>query len=117
MLTKVQLQKTKKNNIFYFLKTKKKLIALKWSHDGGYLATGGEDGSIKTWSKTGNIRSNLVQFDKPIYSLCWNPDNNAILYSSEKNIFVKPIQAGQKTIQWKAHVGVVLKTDWNPCNN
>ncbi|EGR33781.1 intraflagellar transport protein, putative [Ichthyophthirius multifiliis] len=93
------------------------LITLKWSHDGSYLATGGEDGSIKTWSKTGNIRSNLVQFDKPIYSLCWNPDNNTILYSSEKNIFVKPLQAGQKTVQWKAHDGVVIKTDWNPCNN
>lgn len=36
------------------------LIHLKWSNDGGSLATCGEDGSIKVWSKTGNLRSNLV---------------------------------------------------------
>ncbi|EAR82753.3 intraflagellar transporter (macronuclear) [Tetrahymena thermophila SB210] len=94
------------------------LITLKWNHDGSEFATGGEDGSIKTWSKTGNIRSNsLAQIDKPIYCLCWNPDSNAILYSSEKNIYVKPLQPGQKTISWKAHDGVVLKADWNACNN
>lgn len=66
---------------------------MKWNHDGSEFATGGEDGSVKTWSKTGNIRSNsLAQIDKPIYCLCWNPDNNAILYCSEKSIYVKPLQ-------------------------
>ena len=36
------------------------LICLKWSHDGQALVTCGEDGLIKNWSRTGNLRSSLV---------------------------------------------------------
>lgn len=35
------------------------IISIKWSVDGS-LATCGEDGALKIWSKTGIIRSNLV---------------------------------------------------------
>jgi len=59
------------------------------------LATAGEDGTIKIWSKTGNLRSNLVQIDKPIYAVCWSPDSDSVLYTTEKNIYIKPLQAGQ----------------------
>jgi len=93
------------------------LISLKWSHDGQALATAGEDGQIKTWSKTGNLRSQLVQIDSPIYCLAWSPDCENILFSGGKNLFIKPVQAGQKQIQWKAHEGVALTCDWNASNN
>jgi intraflagellar transport protein 80 len=36
------------------------ITSLKWNYDGGALATAGEDGALKIWSKSGNIRSNLV---------------------------------------------------------
>ena len=36
------------------------LISLKWSSDGYSLVTAGEDGQIKIWSKTGNLRSSFV---------------------------------------------------------
>jgi intraflagellar transport protein 80 len=52
------------------------LIALKWSSDGYSLVTAGEDGSIKIWSKSGNLRSSFVQMETPIYCLCWSPDND-----------------------------------------
>ena len=39
-------------------------ICCKWSSDGTMLATGGEDGQIKLWSKSGNLRSTLAQTSK-----------------------------------------------------
>lgn len=94
------------------------LIALKWSHDGGSLATCGEEGSLKIWSKTGNLRSNLIQGDKPIYDVIFSPDNDSVAYCTDRNINIKQLQAGgQKQLSWKAHEGVVLQIDWNASNN
>lgn len=52
------------------------LISIKWSSDGYSLVTAGEDGQIKIWSKTGNLRSSFVQAETPIYSLCWSPESD-----------------------------------------
>ncbi len=93
------------------------VIALKWSHDGSTLATGGEDGQVKIWARSGMLRSTLAQNEKPVYSVAWSPSSDQLLFSSHKNIFIKPIQAGQKQVQFKAHEGCVLKVDWNPSNN
>lgn len=97
---------------------KKSIIAVRWSYDGSALATSSQDGSIKIWSKNGSLRTNLVQTDRPIYSLAWSPESDAILYCSDKSIFLKPISANQqKQLQWKAHEGLILKVDWSPSNN
>jgi intraflagellar transport protein 80 len=97
---------------------KKSVIALRWSYDGGALATTGQDGSLKIWSKNGNLRTNLVSSDKPIYSVAWSPESDALLYAFDKFIALKPISANQqKNLQWKAHEGLVLKVDWSPNNN
>lgn len=39
-------------------------ICCKWSFDGTMLVTGGEDGQVKLWSKSGNLRSTLAQTSK-----------------------------------------------------
>lgn len=97
---------------------KKSVISLKWSYDGGALASTGQDGSLKIWSKNGNLRTNLIQSDKPIYSVAWSPESDAVLYCFDKFISLKPISANQqKNLQWKAHEGLVLKVDWSPNNN
>jgi len=94
------------------------ITALKWSNDGTTLATAGEDGQLKIWSKVGVLRTPLVQTDKPIYSVCWSPESDSVLYSTEKNICIKPhLTGGSKQVQWKAHEGLVLKVDWNASNN
>lgn len=98
---------------------KKSLISLKWSYDGGALATTGQDGSLKIWSRNGSLRTNLIQSDKPIYSVAWTPESDGVLYASDRFISLKPISGTnqQKQLQWKAHEGLVLKVDWSPSNN
>ena len=83
---------------------KKSIISLKWSYDGGALATASQDGSLKIWSKNGSLRTNLIQSDRAIYSVCWSPDSDAILYCFDKSISIKPMSANQqKQLTWKAH--------------
>ena len=92
------------------------IISIKWSYEGT-LATAGEDGQIKTWSRGGMMRSQVVQGGKPIYCIVWSPENDSILYCSDKNLVIVPTLPGNKQLQWKAHDGVVLQADWNPANN
>ncbi|CAM9127438.1 unnamed protein product, partial [Lampetra fluviatilis] len=37
------------------------VLAARWSGDGTALATAGEDGLVKIWSRSGMLRSTLVQ--------------------------------------------------------
>eukprot|EP00002_Diphylleia_rotans_P010897 TRINITY_DN2155_c0_g1_i7.p1 TRINITY_DN2155_c0_g1~~TRINITY_DN2155_c0_g1_i7.p1 ORF type:complete len:666 (-),score=114.98 TRINITY_DN2155_c0_g1_i7:671-2668(-) len=93
------------------------VLSIKWASDGASFVSGGEDGLIKTWSKTGMLRSQIFQSSNPVYSLCWSPNSDSIIFTSGKEICIKPLQSSSKTVQWKAHDGLVLKVDWNPVNN
>jgi len=47
------------------------VICLKWSFDGNSLASGGEDGSVKIWSRSGMLRNNFSQQGAAVYTLAW----------------------------------------------
>ena len=53
----------------------------------------------------------------PVYSGCWSPDSDQVLYASGKTLIVKPLQPSLKPTQWKAHEGLVLAVDWSSANN
>ncbi|KAF0693598.1 Aste57867_15463 [Aphanomyces stellatus] len=93
------------------------IISLKWNYDGTALVTAGEDGSVKVYSRSGNLRSTLANTGNAVYAVCWGPDNDQILFTNSKNLVIKTIQVGRKDIQWKAHDGPILCIDWNPINN
>lgn len=93
------------------------VVCVRWSHDGTTLASSGEDGSVKTWSKSGMLRSTLVTTDRAIYSLAWSPDSDAIVYTSNHSLVIKPMQPTQKPTSWKAHDAPIVKVDWNNINN
>lgn len=52
------------------------IISVKWSYEGAALATAGEDGQVKIWSRSAQLRSLLVNGSKPIYQVCWSPEND-----------------------------------------
>lgn len=93
------------------------ITSLSWNYEGTALATAGEDGFVKQWSRSGNLRSKLAQADQSIYSVVWSPDNQNVLFCSGRHIIIKPLQVNDKQTKWKAHDGTVLKLDWNPINN
>ena len=93
------------------------IICIKWNSDGQAIATSGEDGIVKIWSRQGVLRSKLVENASPVYSIAWSPDENYMLYTSDKNLAIKPIfKGGNKTLSWKAHDEIVLCVDWNFSN-
>lgn len=93
------------------------VLAGRWNYEGTALVTVGEDGQIKIWSKSGMLRSTLVQQGTPIYSVAWGPDSEKILYTSGKQLLIKALQPNVKVLQWKAHDGIILKVDWNSVND
>jgi intraflagellar transport protein 80 len=94
-----------------------KVICLKWSSDGLAIASSGEDGQVKIWSRQGVLRANLVQSDSPVYSIAWSHDETFLVYTSDKNLCIKPVlKGGLKTLTWKAHDEIVLCVDWNASN-
>ena len=92
------------------------VIVIKWSHDGSAIMTAGEDGEVKIWSKSGNLRSSLVSIGQSVYCACWGPDDDQVLIGNGKTLMIKTVQANRKNLQWNAHEGVVLCVDWNVAN-
>merc|ERR1719284_960933 len=93
------------------------VIALKWSFDGSAIASAGEDGSVKVWSRSGMLRSTLTQMPHAVYSVVWSPDCEHLLFACGRKIHLKSIQAGHKQVEWKAHDGIVIQLDWSVVNN
>lgn len=93
------------------------VILVKWSHDGSTLLTGGEDGDVKIWSKSGNLRSTLASTGQSLYCACWGPDDDQVLIGNGNTLMIKSIQASRKNLQWNAHDGIILCVDWNIANN
>lgn len=72
------------------------IICIRWSYEGAALATAGEDGQIKVWSRGGALRSLVVNSSKPIYGVCWSPENDFLLYCSDKMLTILPTLPGSK---------------------
>ena len=83
-----------------------------WNDDGTALLTTGEDGAAKVWSRNGALRVALEQRDAAIYCASWSRDGDAVAFGCGKELLVKPLNPGAKTLRWKAHDGVVLSCDW-----
>ena len=55
------------------------ICCIQWNHDGTSLATCGEDGVIKIWSRLGMLRTTIVLSEAPIYSFSWSPNDDQVL--------------------------------------
>ena len=96
-------------------------LCLKCNMDGLSLATSGEDGTVKIWSKSGNLRTLLASYNQPIYAIAWGgKDDESLLIAHGNKLTVLHTQIQEKVNEWegqrKGH-GVILSLDWNKSNN
>lgn len=84
---------------------------------GTALATAGEDGTVKVWSRNGMLRSTLAQADSPVYSVVWAYDCDQLCYCTGSSLVIKSLASSAKQNAWRAHDGVVLRVDWSPINH
>ena len=108
------------------------VLGVAYTADGGSLASCGEDGALKVWSRTGVLRSVLLTQPRPVYALAWGvcppgaEDSSsssssgsgggggapAVAVTAGSAVIVKPIDPSRKMEKWKAHDGLVLALDW-----
>lgn len=85
----------------------------RWSNDASSFLTAGEDGVIKVWSRSGMLRSTIIQLDSPIRMARWAPNSNGIVFAVENCIAIKLLSANSKVVKWQAHDGIVLCVSWS----
>jgi intraflagellar transport protein 80 len=85
-----------------------------WAPDGQVLASCGEDGAVKLWSRAGMLRATLVQGTQPVYAVAWAGDGSAVVHTDGGGLAVRARAAGRKPVAWRAHDGLVLAVDWCP---
>eukprot|EP00752_Nemacystus_decipiens_P011443 g10162.t1 len=117
------------------------VVCVRWSPDGSALCSCGEDGDVKArqqnqtafqqkcwdnqgargrggiWSRSGNLRSTLMQTGHSLYALAWSPDSESVVVGAGRDLAIKGVQAGQKQLRWPAHEGLVIAVDWNMVND
>lgn len=93
-------------------------IKVLWNSDGTALYSGGEDGELKVWSKTGNLRSTPVKTGCPLYSFSVGPGGEQVCHVKDRRLCVERVGTEKKKGKsWKAHDAAILTVDWNVVNN
>ncbi|XP_046402466.1 intraflagellar transport protein 80 homolog [Ischnura elegans] len=94
----------------------------RWNNDGSSFLTGGEEGWVKGWSRSGLLRWSLepvsADNDTPaVHCAAWAPDGNSVVHGSGSTLFFRSLVPGSKPLKIKAHDSLILALDWCPTNN
>lgn len=85
--------------------------------DGLSIATGGEDGLLKIWSRNGVMRTTLASCGSTITSINWDCTGKYIMYTHGGMITVKSASFKQDQTQFRGHRRLITCSDWNPASN
>jgi WD40 repeat protein len=61
------------------------VFCVAWSHDGQFIATGGQDNTIKVWDSTGTLLSTLTGHTGDVYDVKFSADDNFLVSGSQDN--------------------------------
>jgi len=93
------------------------IVCLKVNPDGSSIATAGEDGQVKIWSRTGSLRSTLASCGSAVTTLNWDSTGKYIMFSSGGNVTLRSASFKQDQIQFRAQRRLITCSDWNRLNN
>ena len=88
-------------------------LSVRWSPDSSAIASSGEDGLVKIFSKTLLLRSTFSMQSNPVYSLSWSPSSHALVFASSTKLEIKELSPKSKPIAWKAHDALILCVSWS----
>ena len=54
------------------------VMSVAWAPDGKELASGGKDGSVLLWDRTGKVRARLKRHDESVLGVAFAPDNRRL---------------------------------------
>ena len=88
----------------------------KFSHNGEYFATAGNDKAIHIWEtfdkKCRNVNSILHAHSSPILEICWNNDDRIVSCSIDKRVTLWDIYNGKYIIKYKDHDNYIYSVDY-----
>lgn len=88
-------------------------LKVAWNFEGSALYSAGEDGELKVWSKSGNLRSTPIKTGHPIYHFATGPGGDQVCYVLEKKLCIESVGERKAKHSWVAHEATVLCVDWN----
>lgn len=93
------------------------ITCLKVNPDGSSIATAGEDGLVKIWSRTGILRSTLASCGSAITTLNWDSTGKYIMFTNAGFVTVRSASFKQDQTQFHAHRRLITCSDWNKITN
>jgi len=90
----------------------------KFSHNGDYFATAGNDKSIFIWDvfdkNCRNVNNILHAHSGPILEICWTDDDNYIISCSvDKRVTIWDIYSGNYITKYKEHDNFIYSVDFH----
>ncbi len=90
------------------------LYSLSWTPDGKTLATSGDDGSIKLWTRTGEPIKTLTEQHSLVYSMSWTPDGQTLAIGSKDGTVELWNPNGDRLKTLSASKSIIRTVDWTP---
>lgn len=85
--------------------------------DGTSIATAGEDGYVKIWSRNGSPRSSLASCGTTVTTLHWDCTGKYLMFTHGSNVTVRSVTFKQEQTQFRAHRRLIMASDWDSQSN
>jgi hypothetical protein len=90
-----------------------RVSSMSWSPDEKILATGGHDGTVKLWSRTGQLAKTLNAHKKIVRSVSWSPDGKTLATGGDDGIVKLWSRTGKWIQTLNAHKYWVNSISWS----
>ena len=89
----------------------------RFSHNGKYVATSSDDGTVKLWEKGGKLVKTFTSHTKKVNDAVFSPDDNYLVsVSNDSTVVINNLTTGE-SIRTKGHNGEVTSIAFEPKGN